>query len=336
MFNSSTTPIPLGMNSPNDHLPASKNASAPRSGFITINPEAMLKDFTEYLEVKATTLETYKKGIRKFFQFMRENQILLPERHNILAFRKFIAENNKANTTSTYMAGIRRFFSWTAVTGLYPNIAQGLKGPKASREFKKDCLSISQAKELLASVDQTTLAGKRDYAILALMLSTGLRDCEVIRANIEDMTQVFGELVLYVQGKGRDDKDQFVKITDPVEKAIRQWLKARGPANKKSPLFCSLSNNRKNGRLTTRSISRLVKTRLRAIGIDSDRITAHSLRHSAATMNMIAGGTIEETQRLLRHSQESTTRVYVHFVERAKSKAEDRISKQLFTSENEQ
>ena len=82
--------------------------------------------------------------------------------------------------------------------------------------------------------------------------------------------------------------------------------------------------------MTTRSISRIVKQRLEGVGLTSDRLTAHSLRHTAATLNLLNGATIEETQQLLGHSNINTTLIYAHALERAANNSENRIAGAIF------
>lgn len=298
--------------------------------FPIMSAEAMLADFTAYVDASRRTIETYAKGVRAFIGYVQANGIMAPAREHVLAWRDSLRETYKATTVTTYLAGVRRFFSWTAMRGLWANIADGIKGVKLAKGFKKDCLTSGQTRELLDAIDRSTVQGKRDYAMLALMVTTGLRDVEVSRACIEDIRQVGDGMVLFIQGKGRNEKAEYVKLSPPVEKAIRQWLVARGKFERTEPLFCSLSNFRAGNALTTRSISRVVKERLKTIGIDSDRITAHSLRHTAATINLLAGGTLEETQQLLRHSSINTTMIYSHALERAGNNSENRISDKIF------
>lgn len=298
--------------------------------FPILNAEIMLADFTAYVDASKRTVETYAKGVRAFIGYVREHDILSPAREHVIAWRDSLKESCKATTVKTYLAGVRRFFSWAAMRGLWSDICQGIKGVKIDKGFKKDCLTTSQIQELLGNVDQSTLQGKRDYAILSLMATTGLRDIEVSRAQICDIRCVADNQVLFIQGKGRSEKAEYVKLSPPVEKAIRQWLAARGKADNTAPLFCSISNHGQGNALTTRSISRMVKDNLRVIGIDSDRITAHSLRHTAATLNLLAGGTLEETQQLLRHSSIVTTMIYSHALERAANNSEQRISDKIF------
>lgn len=298
--------------------------------FPIMNAENMLADFTAYVDASKRTIETYAKGIRAFMGYVRDNEIISPAREHVLEWRDSLQTTCKATTVKTYLAGVRRFFSWAAMRGLWEDICQGIKGVKIDGGFKKDCLTTSQIRELLDSIDRSDIQGKRDYAMLTLMVTTGLRDIEVSRACIEDIRTVGDCKVLFIQGKGRAEKAEYVKLSPPVEKAVRQWLVSRGKTEKIAPLFCSISNHGYGSALTTRSISRIVKERLRSIGIDSDRITAHSLRHSAATLNLLSGGTLEETQQLLRHSSIVTTMIYSHALERMNNNSENRISEKIF------
>ena len=129
-------------------------------------------------------------------------------------------------------------------------------------------------------------------------------------------------------------KTDYVKIVEEAEEAIREYLKARKEEGEilldDSPLFASVANRNHFKRLTTRSISRLVKQHLQGIGIDDSRHTAHSLRHTAATLNLLNGGTVEETQQLLRHSNINTTMIYSHALERAKNNSEKNIAGAIF------
>lgn len=294
--------------------------------------EALLADFTTFVDVKPQALRTYLNGIRRFMGYARDLGIANPTRETVINFRESLRLDHKPTTIQTYLAGVRRFFQWLAVRGYRSgNIAANVKGVRLTREFKKDCLTADQSRELLESIDRGSLAGKRDYAMLALMITTGLRDCEIARACIEDMQTIAGQSALFIQGKGHDGKDQAVKLAPKVEKAIREYLTTRGETDKGAALFAAISNrNAKGAGMTTRSISRIVKTRLQAIGLDNERLTAHSLRHTAATLNLLNGGTLEETQQLLRHSSINTTQIYSHALTWAGRKSEGRIADAVF------
>ena len=286
--------------------------------------------WTAFLDAKPRTVEAYTRAARQFITYLAEKGIRQPTREDVIAFRDEIAAGHKASTVQNYIMAIRQFFKWTATTGIYPNISEHVKGAKLERGFKKDYLTSAQVRKLVNQVDTSTLKGKRDFAILLLMVTTGLRTIEVIRANVEDMRTVADFTALYVLGKGRDEKAEYVKVEPVVEEAIRAYLLERGQVKDDEPLFSSIAHRNAGKRMTTRSISRIVKEHLREADLVSDRLTAHSLRHTCATLNLLNGGTPEETRQLLRHSSINTTMIYSHALERAKNNSEARIAKSIF------
>ena len=161
------------------------------------------------------------------------------------------------------------------------------------------------------------------------MLHTGVRDVEAMRANKGDLGTSGGHEVLRIRGKGRDEADEFVKISPALDRDIRAYLKMRGSLEASAPLFASCAPRNRGGRLTTRSISRIVKDALRGIGIDDPRYTAHSLRHSAITFALLAGAELEDAQAMARHADISTTMIYSHHVDRLANAAEDRVASLL-------
>jgi len=140
-----------------------------------------------------------------------------------------------------------------------------------------------------------------------LIIRTGLRTSEVVRANIDNIQQNGGETVLWIKGKGKDSKDEFVVLTEQTLKLIGDYLIRRRTLKENKPLFPSSCSRNNGERLTTRSIRRIVKQYLRKIGLDSKRISAHSLRHTAITFSLKAGATLQEAQMLGRHTSISTT-----------------------------
>lgn len=293
--------------------------------------EAMAGRFFAFLDAKPKTVETYSRALRRFFHFLADRSITQPVREDVLAFREELRTRCKPGTVQLYIIAVRQFFKWTAQEGLFPNIAENIKGAKLDRGHKKDYLTSAQARDILNSVKRDSVRGLRDYAILALMLTTGLRTIEVARANIEDMKRAGDSTVLYIQGKGRDGRAEYVKVAAPAERAIRDYLTAAGTPERGLPLFGSLADKNKGRTLSTRSVSRIVKMRLRAAGYDDERLSAHSLRHTAGTLNLLNGGTLEETQQLLRHSNINTTMIYIHHLQRAANNSEDRIAAAIFT-----
>jgi len=291
----------------------------------------LMPRFVAFIDARPATVDTYTRALRQMFKYLADNGITAPTREDIISYREQIkAAGHKPGTVATYIIAARQFFKWTASEGIYPDVAANVKAVKIERAHKKDPLTSNQVKSVLSEIDRDTLQGARDYAILALMTTGGLRTIEVIRADIADLRTLGDDTILYIQGKGRDEKSDYVKVPAPAEKAIREYMRLRGKTDKTAPLFSSISSNSQGGRMTTRSISRIVKNRMIDVGINSDRLTAHSLRHTAATLNLLNGGTIDETQQLLRHSKIDTTMIYLHHLDRAKNNSENRIAGAIF------
>lgn len=286
--------------------------------------------WTSYIDATPKTIETYTKAVRQFLIYLQENEIRQPTRADVISFKDFIASNHKPTTAQNYLMAVKQFFKWTNQEGIYSNIADNVKAVKLDRGHKKDYLTTAQVKSVLATADSNKLKGLRDYAILSLMVTTGLRTIEVARANIADMRAAGNFTALYIQGKGRTEKNEYVKLSQQVENAIRAYLNARGKPKENEPLFSSCSNRNNSERMTTRSISRIAKSHLIDAGLNSERLTAHSLRHTAATLNLLNGGTVEETQQLLRHTSINTTMIYSHALERANNNSEERIAGAIF------
>lgn len=298
--------------------------------------EPVIEAYLRSLDVKARSKETYAKGVRYFFDYLDREGIKQPTRADIIAYKERLTESHSTCTAASYLTAVRSFFSYlNAATG-YPNVAAGIKNPRNRRGgFLKDALSAEQAKAVLSIMPRSTLAQKRNYAVITLLTLTGLRTIEVERANVEDLRSLDGVRVLYVWGKGRDSKDEYVKITKTVKDAISDYLKAREEADGKlsdtSPLFASVSRRDYGKRITARSVSRIAKEALRAAGFDDSRLTAHSFRHTAVTLALKGGASIRDTQQMARHGNVATTERYAHDMRRVEEAAEDKAEKALFS-----
>jgi len=120
-----------------------------------------------------------------------------------------------------------------------------------------------------------------------------------------------------------------VLLTEKTLKPINEYLAERDKTEDAEPLFGSLSDMNQGQRLTTRSVSRIVKGYLRRIGLNSDRLTAHSLRHTAITLALKGGATIQEAQALGRHANINTTLIYAHNIDRLAQAPERKVDAAL-------
>ena len=266
--------------------------------------------FAQSQDVKASTRTLYARTLHLFFDWVQTtgrtvSALTLPDL--IIYKEQLLASGKSSLTVAEYINSIRRFYEWAEANKYYPNIAKGLHAPKRRQQFRKQPLTVSQVGDLLR-YEKTT--SRRDYAIINLIVRTGLRCIEVVRANICDITYKGGQRVLMIQGKGRDEKDNFVLLPDDAYNPIADYLNERAENNPAAPLFASNSNNNQGGRLTTRAVSKIAKNGLISVGLNNRVFTAHSLRHSTATNALRAGASLEQVQQMLRHSNPATTQIY--------------------------
>ena len=275
-----------------------------------LNLKELVNAFISSQDVKITSKDLYRRTLKQFFNWIDTTSYTLREltRAHVLEYKRYLLASNLTSlTVGSYITAVRKFYEWTEANKFYPNIAKGIKTPKRLQQFKKQPLLPSQATKL---IDHYSNLSRRDYAIINLLLRGGLRTIEVIRANVEDITFKGSQRVLLVHGKGRDEKDNFIVLTDKTYKPIELYIKSRGKLTPSDPLFISNSNNSKGKRLTTRTISKIAKEGLKAIGLDNKSFTAHSLRHTTAVNILRAGGSLEMAQFTLRHSNPATTQIY--------------------------
>ena len=282
--------------------------------------------FLTFAQVKSASVKSYKKGIRNLANFFNLYHFSIPTRESLIAYRDYLAKTYSASTCNLYLTSAKLFFNFLTVEGfISKNPAEHLKGLKIDRStHKKDSLSADMVKSVLATFDTSTLQGKRDKAIFALMATAGLRTIEIRRADISDISLRDGKYFLQVQGKGKNDKADSVLIPNGVFQIISDYLNSR--TDNAENLFGSLSNRNFGKRLSTNSISRIVKSALIRAGFNSKRLTAHSLRHTAATIALKAGATLRQVQQVLRHSNISVTQIYLHDLDRLNNNAENLVA----------
>lgn len=275
---------------------------------------AITNHFIAELDVRPKSREIYTRNIGAFFRWVQSTgrQLNALTAADVVAYKTHLTENYSPATAAGYIAAVRRFYVWAEANQLAPNIAAAVKPPKRAKAIAKQPLTIEDTGRLLQYEAEND---RRNYAIINLMLRAGLRCIEVSRANVGDITTIAGRRVLYVQGKGKDAKDNFVILTPDTYKPIAQYLETRQSAATDEPLFISRSHNNQNGRLTTRAISGIAKNGLQNIGLNERFFTAHSLRHTAAVNILRAGGTLLDAKRTLRHANIETTQIYTATME---------------------
>lgn len=291
--------------------------------------KSLFDRFISYTDRKPTTIKGYISCLRHFIQWLTDNSIVQPEREHIRQYRDYLKDSGLAvGTQSQYLRAVKHFFKWTASEGLYPNISDNIHGAKVRHDIhKKDALQRDDVQLIAATIDRSTEQGRRLYAMYLLCVICGLRTIEISRADVCDLKTIGGASFLFLQGKGHDDKDAPVYLVNEVKDAISAYLESRtDKPTAKSPLFTSTSNRSKGGRIAPTTISTMFKTMLVNAGYDSDRLTAHSLRHTSGTGAHKAGLDLYSVQHLMRHCDPSTSEIYIHDDDNQAAEAKGRMS----------
>ena len=188
----------------------------------------------------------------------------------------------------------------------------GITGPKTGRSIPT-FLTVDEVFALLSTPDRGDAFMSRDRAILEMLYSTGVRVAEMVGTTVDDLD--FGAEMLRVRGKG--NKERLVPVGGPALDAVRRWLIDRQRViqkrleKKRSVDMEALFLNGRGGRLTTRSVERLVSSYGQRAGIRKE-VTPHTLRHSFATHLLEMGADLRTVQELLGHASLSTTQRYTH------------------------
>lgn len=283
--------------------------------------------------VREQSKVSYRKSLKAFTEWMDTQGITQPTKEDVKSWCKAMdTQGFSVATKNLRLTTLRNFYKWLASEHGVENICEGLKGWRETREHRRGYLNPDEMRTLLNAVDTSTLRGKRDKAIIATMLTAGLRTVEISRLRVGDVIHKGGVCYLSVIGKGRDTGED-VKLSRKTEQLINEWQAAREAVDgvtDTSPLFCSLANNSFGDTLSTNSVSTLTKNYLKAAGLKTKEIVAHSLRHSMATNALLKGASLLEVQQQLRHANLSTTQIYVHTAEKARNRCTDLIADEIF------
>ncbi len=307
--------------------------------------EPLIELFCENLDIKKNSVISYKALLLRYVRYLKRHNISYAKRSDIINYREQMWEEGlKANTIQKQIVVIRNFYQWLKVNQrqlefeeIYQfNIAEQIKGAKIDRNYKKEPLNKEQAIKLIdvAKQNRTDITGYRNYAIVLLMIITGIRSIEVVRAMKADISKLFEYSILYVHGKGKDGADTFVKLSQEVTDALNDYLNRRKDNSRY--LFVTHGEISSCQQLSSNTLRRAITVLMKKAGIYNTKHTPHSLRHTTAYLNLQAGGTLESTQQLLRHKNIETTLIYAHNINRINDDSEFRINNYLFDAEEEE
>ncbi len=284
----------------------------------TLSLNQIIEEWIASLDGLPSTQADYRRKIRLWFGWLaaQGKDPREPSRDDILAFKQHLLRDGKSRYTYfSYITVVRIFYCYCSKRHYYEDIGEGIRSSVRSREHYKHPLSAEQAQRLLDSISTESIMGKRDKLIVALMLLNGLRSCEVCRINVEDIYREEERTLLRIQRKGHLDKHDVVALPEFTASLYEEYLAERN-FQLGDALIVNHCKGRRSTRLTTQSISHLVKQRLRAIGINDPKITAHSLRHTCGSLLVESGMDIELIKDLLGHTSTSTTRIYIDMAQK--------------------
>lgn len=301
------------------------------------------KYLLDNVNLSDATIEGYRVCLNQFILWLKDNNIKNPTEMHLKEYVKYLKDSNyTTGTKNQYIRAVKHLFKWLSKNNLYPNIADDIKGFRDNKKVKKDAFTEQDIIKILNDIDTSTTTGKRDKAIFLLTITGGLRATEIHNINIEDIEVKNGQYIVNIKGKGHQEKDDYIKIIDPVYDAIQDYLKTRDIKDKKEPLFISASNRTQNlapnkQRITKESLSQIFKKRFRDSGYDSKKLSLHSLRHCTATIFLKASdNNIYRVQQHLRHQDPKTTEIYINLNNKEQETAEQEIYNYIFNQEKQQ
>ena len=277
----------------------------------------LMDEFLANQDIRENSRKKYRDNLHVYINWLTRNvdNVSSPSKADIIKYKEYLINSGRTpSTVDNYLAPVRQMYKYFADSEIYKNITIGVKSPKKDGGYSKDYLKPELVSRLLASINKTTDKGLRDYAIINLMVRTGMRCIEVARADVKDLNLEEGRWLLQIQGKGRWAKDRALGVTDKIVNPIAVYIEAHQLQNG-SPLFLNHARVSNNTRITTITISKIVKKYLRAIGIDTVKLSAHSLRHTAAIIALKSGADILAVQSMLGHRKVETTMIYQRAIE---------------------
>jgi integrase/recombinase XerD len=265
-------------------------------------------------QLAPSSRKTYTIDAKHFAHWLAGQDLSLTEldRDDLVAYRAHLAETYAQSTAARMWAVARRLLDEAVQRGLLPkNPAEGIRGFKASEdESPHRALKREEAKALLDAIDRSTALGKRDYALLMLLLRTGIRRAEVVALTIGDLVIEQGYHVAIIR-HGKGNKRGLAKLPVEVRQAIDDYLEVarRVCAPPEAPLFVSFRKGDlpQEKPLHPNQVERIVKQRAQAVEI---AMSPHGMRASFITLAFEGGADLALVQDAARHKDPRTTRRY--------------------------
>lgn len=277
------------------------------------------KRFLQDQDIGERSREIYENNLKLFWRwlFISSKDINKLQRSDIIKYKSYLEKNYQSiYTIRNYFTAVKLFYRWAEQEGIYDNIAAGLRQLRYEKKINKMPLLPDQVNKLFSKIDQTTKKGKRDYAMIYMMIALGLRVGELSSINIDDIYKTGNNARIKIKGKGCKTKEQVMSIDETLMETINNYLATRKYKDQ-DPLFIVTRRSRET-RVTVKCIQEVVKSYFNLIGLKTHEYSTHSLRHTTATTLLMHGRDIREVQAHMRHSKPETTEVYLRFINEQK------------------
>lgn len=263
------------------------------------------------------TVKNYTHDLLEFYAYLTEYQPDLIQNRDIkldninpLILRSFLSilfQKNSPSSVARKLSSLRSFFQYWVKNGkISQNPARAIHSPKVPKRVPK-FLGVEEIFKLLDSPSEDSFQGRRDKSILELLYSCGLRVSELVKLDIDQIDSQ--NRMIRILGKGR--KERLVPVGKKAVESIQRYIELRSSVLKQNRDEPALFLNYRGGRLSVRSVQRLLEDALIRSGLPKD-ISPHVLRHTFATHLLNAGADLRSIQELLGHSSLSTTQKYTH------------------------
>ena len=282
--------------------------------------EEIIQNFINSLDRRPTTKETYYKALMEFSKWLGNTSPIGLTHNDIQRYKDYITSKDLSTSSiSAYLTAVRRLYDHLEESGkVTSNPAKKVKGGSRPKKHSTKSITRQDVQKLFESIDITSPLGIRDYAILNLMVRCGLSEIEIVRANVGDIKTKGSQKIIYVQGKNKDKKDEYVILPVAVVEELDKYLAQRGGLDESDPLFWGIGNRAIRDRISTRAIRARVSHYFEILGLKRKGITPYSLRHTAAMLAIESGATVSEVMQMLRVKTVSTALVYFEEAEELK------------------
>ena len=310
---------------------------------MDIHPlEALCEIYLDQKNLSISTIKSYRIVYKKYIAYLKMRKIFYAKTSDVIQYR----ENRRSLGYSSHYLHVHI----SALRGLYHylkqnqkrlnlpdlyahNVMDQIRSENINYHLSKPILSLEQARHMIVHTKKmrTYIWHYRDHAIISLMITSGLRSIEVIHAKRKDYQTRDKKPVLYIKKQGRQKGMDKIDVSPGTAEAINDYLHLRKDDN--PYLFVSYKRVSKDLYLSRTFFKDMFARLLKECGLTHTRITPHSLRHTAGIMNLVRGGSLEQTKALMRHVDIDSTKIYLDYLDRLKDNSEHEIESFILKEE---